>query len=147
MQGPLLQHKKEHVLHGDLKREDVVFQYTTTGWMMWNWLLGVLSVGATIVLFDGSPFKPDPLRIWHLVDELGYRRAADRQARRMIGARARSLTLLFTLPSPLPSPRARDLSASVTVFGTSAKYLAALEEAHIEPGACAGTGRAAWAPR
>ena len=69
-QGPLLQHKKEHVLHGDLKRTDVVFQYTTTGWMMWNWLVGVLSVGATIVLFDGSPFKPDPLRIWRLVDEL-----------------------------------------------------------------------------
>ena len=69
--GLLLQLKKEHIIHGDMKPEDVFFYYTTTGWMMWNWLVAGLSVGATLVLWDGSPFKPSPIHLWEMVDELG----------------------------------------------------------------------------
>ncbi|KAI7861446.1 acetoacetate-CoA ligase [Spinellus fusiger] len=68
--GLLLQLKKEHILHGDMKPDDVTFFYTTTGWMMWNWLSAALSVGCTIVLWDGSPFRPAPISLWKLVDEL-----------------------------------------------------------------------------
>lgn len=56
--GILLKHLSEHVLHGDLKREDRLFYYTSTGWMMWNWLIGGLAVGCTVVLFDGAPLAP-----------------------------------------------------------------------------------------
>ncbi|KAJ9060106.1 hypothetical protein DSO57_1034394 [Entomophthora muscae] len=90
--GMLIQHKKEHIIHGNLSEKDVVFQYTTTGWMMWNWLVSVLSIGATIVLYDGSPFKPSPLALFELVDEL-----------------------------------------NITAFGTSAKYIQAVEEAGVKP--------------
>lgn len=69
--GLLLQLKKEHVIHGDMNENDVFFYYTTTGWMMWNWLVAGLSVGCTVVLWDGSPFKPSPSSLWELVDELG----------------------------------------------------------------------------
>ncbi|KAG2221758.1 hypothetical protein INT45_003398 [Circinella minor] len=69
--GLLIQLKKEHMIHGDMKPEDVFFYYTTTGWMMWNWLVAGLSVGATLVLWDGSPFKPSPIHLWEMVDELG----------------------------------------------------------------------------
>ncbi|ORX49194.1 acetoacetate-CoA ligase [Hesseltinella vesiculosa] len=69
--GLLLQLKKEHIIHGDMKPEDVFFYYTTTGWMMWNWLIGGLAVGATLVLWDGSPFKPSPLSLWELADKVG----------------------------------------------------------------------------
>ena len=58
--GTLLQHLKEHLLHVDLKREDKIYYFTTCGWMMWNWLVSGLAVGATLILFDGSPFYPDP---------------------------------------------------------------------------------------
>ncbi len=54
-----------------MTHEDVFFYYTTTGWMMWNWLLSGLSTGATLVLYDGSPFKPSPKRLFELVDEFG----------------------------------------------------------------------------
>ncbi|WP_337159490.1 acetoacetate--CoA ligase [Pseudomonas putida] len=90
--GVLLQHLKEHGLHNDLKAEDVLFYYTTCGWMMWNWLASGLAVGATLVLYDGSPFHPDPQRLLDLID-------AER----------------------------------IHAFGTSAKYLAALEQEGIEP--------------
>jgi len=53
--GVLLQHKKEHQLHCDIKEGDNVFYFTTCGWMMWNWLVSVLASRASIVLFDGSP--------------------------------------------------------------------------------------------
>ena len=58
--GTLLQHCKEHQLHLNLKREDVFFYFTTCGWMMWNWLVSGLASGATLMLYDGSPFHPDP---------------------------------------------------------------------------------------
>ena len=54
--GTLIQHLKELILHSDLNREDTIFYFTTCGWMMWNWLVSSLAVGATLVLFDGSPF-------------------------------------------------------------------------------------------
>ena len=56
--GILLKHLTEHVLHSDLRRDDRLFYFTTTGWMMWNWLVGGLAVGSTLVLYDGSPFAP-----------------------------------------------------------------------------------------
>ncbi|MBA1202646.1 acetoacetate--CoA ligase [Pseudomonas capeferrum] len=90
--GVLLQHLKEHGLHSDLKPDDVLFYYTTCGWMMWNWLVGGLAVGATLVLYDGSPFHPGPSRLLDLID-----------------------------------------SERIQAFGTSAKYLAALEQTGLEP--------------
>ena len=60
--GVLIQHKKEHQLHCDIKEGDNIFYFTTCGWMMWNWLVSVLASKASIVLFDGSPiFKRDDL--------------------------------------------------------------------------------------
>ncbi|KAG0003727.1 hypothetical protein BGZ65_001406 [Modicella reniformis] len=90
--GMLLQHKKEHIIHGNLNSQDILFQYTTTGWMMWNWLVSGLTLGATIVLFDGSPFKPGPSALWDLIDQV-----------------------------------------KVTAFGTSAKYLQAVQDAGYLP--------------
>lgn len=90
--GTLLQHLKELVLHTDLKREDRIFYYTTCGWMMWNWLVSSLAVGATLVLYDGSPSCPEPHSLWDLADEVG-----------------------------------------ISVFGTSAKWLAATEKAGVKP--------------
>ena len=57
--GALLQHLKEHRLHGDVKPGDRVFYFTTCGWMMWNWLVSGLAAGATLLLYDGSPFAGD----------------------------------------------------------------------------------------
>src|SRR5205085_2839440 len=54
--GTLLQHLKEHQLHGDVKPDDRLFYFTTCGWMMWNWLASGLASRATLLLFDGSPF-------------------------------------------------------------------------------------------
>ncbi|GES59104.1 acetoacetyl-CoA synthase [Aspergillus terreus] len=56
--GTLLQHKKEHVLHCDIRPGDRLFYFTTVTWMMWHWLVSALASGATIVLYDGSPFRP-----------------------------------------------------------------------------------------
>jgi len=67
--GTLLQHYKEHVLHTDLSRDDVITYFTTCGWMMWNWLVSALQVGATIFLFDGSPAYPDLNIFWRQIDE------------------------------------------------------------------------------
>jgi acetoacetyl-CoA synthetase len=54
--GTLLQHLKEHQLHSDIKPGDRLFYFTTCGWMMWNWLASGLASGATLLLYDGSPF-------------------------------------------------------------------------------------------
>ncbi len=54
--GTLLQHLKEHKLHSDVRQGDRVFYFTTLGWMMWNWLASGLAAGATLLLYDGSPF-------------------------------------------------------------------------------------------
>ena len=57
--GTLIQHLKEHRLHADIRDGDRVFYFTTCGWMMWNWLASGLASGATLLLYDGSPFHPD----------------------------------------------------------------------------------------
>jgi len=67
--GTLLQHLKEHRLHVDLRSEDRFFYFTTCGWMMWNWLATGLATGATLILYDGSPFYPDARRLWKLAAE------------------------------------------------------------------------------
>jgi acetoacetyl-CoA synthetase len=90
--GTLLQHLKELVLHTDLKREDRLFYYTTCGWMMWNWFVSGLAVGATLVVYDGSPSHPDGNALWDLADDVG-----------------------------------------ISVFGTSAKWLSAIEKAGVKP--------------
>ncbi|MGE4159497.1 MAG: acetoacetate--CoA ligase [Planctomycetota bacterium] len=69
--GVFLAHAKEHLLHGDLRENDTLFFYTTCGWMMWNWLVGGLLAGTTIVLYDGSPLHPDPGVLWRLKEEVG----------------------------------------------------------------------------
>ncbi|KXO12629.1 Acetoacetyl-CoA synthetase [Moritella sp. JT01] len=66
--GTLLQHVKELALHTDVKVDDRIFYYTTCGWMMWNWLVSSLSQGATLVLFDGSPFYPHQQILFELAD-------------------------------------------------------------------------------
>ena len=67
--GTLLQHQKEHLLHTDLTRDDRLFYFTTCGWMMWNWLMSGLATGATLVLYDGSPFHPHPGALWQMAQE------------------------------------------------------------------------------
>ena len=69
--GTLLQHRKEHALHTDIGPDDRLFFFTTCGWMMWNWLVSGLASGATIVLYDGSPFEPDPGVLWRVAEEEG----------------------------------------------------------------------------
>jgi acetoacetyl-CoA synthetase len=91
--GILIHHMKEHLLHTDLKRSDTIFYFTTCGWMMWNWLASSLAVGATLVLFDGNPFYPDPGALWEMADQ-----------------------------------------EKISVFGTSAGYIAALQKAGVKPG-------------
>jgi acetoacetyl-CoA synthetase len=91
--GILVHHLKELMLHTDLKRDDTILYLTTCGWMMWNWLVSSLAVGATVVLYDGHPFYPEPDALWQLVEDEG-----------------------------------------VTVFGASARYLAALEKSGFRPG-------------
>jgi len=91
--GILVHHMKELMLHCDLKREDTIFYFTTCGWMMWNWLTSSLSVGASLVLFDGNPFYPDPSSLWQMAQD-----------------------------------------EKISIFGTSAGYIAALQNAGVRPG-------------
>ena len=90
--GTLLQHLKEHVLHGDIRPGDRLFYFTTCGWMMWNWLVSGLAAGATLILYDGSPFYAEGRILWQM---------AERE--------------------------------QLTAFGTSAKYISALEKAGVRP--------------
>lgn len=74
--GTLIQHKKEHLIHCDMTPTSIFFQFTTVTWMMWHWLVSGLASGATIVLYDGSPFRPlvdgdGNLAMARLIDELG----------------------------------------------------------------------------
>lgn len=103
--GTLLQHLKEHRLHTDIRREDRVFYFTTCGWMMWNWLVSALACGATVVLYDGAPLVPGPRR------------------RRHAGAGALAPDILWEMAA----------DERVTVFGTSAKYLALSEKEGLTP--------------
>ncbi len=67
--GTLLQHIKELSLHTNLRRTDRICYFTTCGWMMWNWMVSSLAVGATVVLYEGSPFYPGPGAMFDLIDE------------------------------------------------------------------------------
>ena len=67
--GTLVQHLKEHILHCDIESRDKVFFFTTCGWMMWNWLVTVLAIGATIYLYDGSPFAQKGKILWKIASE------------------------------------------------------------------------------
>jgi acetoacetyl-CoA synthetase len=69
--GTLLQHLKEHLLHTDVKPGDRLFYFTTLGWMMWNWLVSGLAAGATLLLYDGSPFHPDGNVLFDFADQTG----------------------------------------------------------------------------
>ena len=69
--GILLKHLVEHRLHCDVRPDDRVFYFTTTGWMMWNWLASGLASEATLVLYDGSPVHDGGTVLWDLADELG----------------------------------------------------------------------------
>ncbi len=69
--GTLLQHLKEHLLHCDVKPGERLFYFTTCGWMMWNWLASGLASGATLLLYDGSPFHPGPGRLFDYASEAG----------------------------------------------------------------------------
>jgi acetoacetyl-CoA synthetase len=91
--GTLLQHQKEHVLHCDIGPDDRMFYFTTCGWMMWNWLVSGLTCGATLILYDGSPFYEDGRILWRIAGE-----------------------------------------EKISIFGTSAKFIAAQEKAAIRPG-------------
>jgi acetoacetyl-CoA synthetase len=91
--GILIHQLKELVLHTDLTRKDTIFYFTTCGWMMWNWLVCALGVGAKILLYDGNPFHPHPGVLWQTAQDEG-----------------------------------------ITVFGTSAGYIAALMNEGVRPG-------------
>ncbi|MFP6744195.1 MAG: acetoacetate--CoA ligase, partial [Alphaproteobacteria bacterium] len=91
--GTLIKHHCEHRLHTNVGEDDRLLYFTTCGWMMWNWLVSGLAMGATVMLYDGSPFYPDGEALWRYV--------ADER---------------------------------ITIFGTSAKYIAALEKAGVRPG-------------
>jgi len=67
--GVLINHLKELLLHTDLKRSDRIFYITSCSWMMWNWLMSSLAVGATIVLYDGNPNFPDAGAMWKLIQD------------------------------------------------------------------------------
>jgi len=69
--GTLLQHLKEHQLHTGLGEGDLLFYYTTTGWMMWNWQVSALASGAALLIYDGNPFHPAPSALWDLADATG----------------------------------------------------------------------------
>ncbi len=90
--GTLLQHLKEHRLHSDIRPGDRLFYFTTCGWMMWNWLVSGLAAGATLILFDGSPFADNGRLLWRMAEQ-----------------------------------------ERVTAFGTSAKYLSALQKNGMIP--------------
>jgi acetoacetyl-CoA synthetase len=68
--GTLIQHQKELQLHCDLKADDIHFYFTTSGWMMWNWFVSSLAVGATIVCYDGNPFYPNHNVLLHMAKDL-----------------------------------------------------------------------------
>ncbi|GMR24971.1 MAG: acetoacetate--CoA ligase [Ignavibacteria bacterium] len=67
--GILLQHYKEHVFHTNLTKGDVISYFTTCGWMMWNWLVSSLQVGASVFMFDGSPAYPDLEILWKQIEK------------------------------------------------------------------------------
>lgn len=91
--GTLLQHFKELGLHCNVSSDDNLFFYTTCGWMMWNWMVSTLALGATITLYEGAPTFPDANHLFQIIEQ-----------------------------------------EKVSIFGTSAKFISAVEKAAIKPG-------------
>ena len=110
--GTLIQHAKEHVLHTDISRNDRFFYFTTCGWMMWNWLVSGLARGATLILYDGSPFARDGRRLIDAIDEeritvfgVGAKYLGALQKSGVVPAESHDLNTLKTVlstGSPLP---------------------------------------------
>lgn len=69
--GTLLQHKKEQLIHCDIKKDDMVFYFTTCSWMMWNWTTSILSQGATVIQYEGNPMYPKADVLFDIADECG----------------------------------------------------------------------------
>jgi acetoacetyl-CoA synthetase len=67
--GTLLEHKKEQILHSDMRVGDVLFYHTSTSWMMWNWMVSGLAAGATLQLFDGDPMLENGMILWRMADQ------------------------------------------------------------------------------
>jgi acetoacetyl-CoA synthetase len=63
---------EEHVIQEDMTEKDTIFFWTTCGWMMWNWLMTSLATGASVVLYDGSPFEPQPSVLFDVAEKTGY---------------------------------------------------------------------------
>ena len=113
--GTLLQHRKEHRLHTDLREGDRIFYFTTCGWMMWNWLVSALASDATVVLYDGSPMHPDADALWRIAAEEN------------IAVFGTSPRYLATLAKSGVRPRDRhNLSALRSVLSTGAPLAAEL---------------------
>ena len=105
--GVLLMHAKEHRLHCDIRADDVVMYYTTTGWMMWNWLASVLATGATMIVYDGSPIYPTQ----HVLFDI-----AQGEGLTLLGVSARFIDGLAT--NDLDIAGSYDLSALRTICST-----------------------------
>jgi acetoacetyl-CoA synthetase len=105
--GTLLQHIKEHALHTDVGPDDRVFYFTTCGWMMWNWLVSGLALGATIVLYDGNPFHPDGRVLWDM---------AAREGVTVFGTSAKYIDALAK--SDLEPGKSHDLSRLRSILST-----------------------------
>lgn len=104
--GFLLKHASEQRWHLDVRPGDRVFWFTTCGWMMWNWLVSALAAGATVVLYDGSPFHPGPDHLWEI---------AEQEQITLFGVSAKYLD---ACAKQGVSPHDRDLSALRTVGST-----------------------------
>lgn len=116
--GVLLQHKKEHVLHSDIRPGDRLFYFTTTTWMMWHWLVSALASGATVVLYDGSPFRP--LDIEGGKGEMAMPRLIDELQITQFGTSAKYLSVLeqaFLCPRKHPH-RPVSLNSLRAIFST-----------------------------
>ena len=112
--GTLLQHLKELMLHCDVRPGDALCYYTTTGWMMWNWMLSALAAGATVVLYDGSPLHASPERMWDVVAE---------ERVTHLGTSAKYLALAEK--RGLRPAEGRDLGSLRTIFSTGSPLLPA----------------------
>ncbi|SFF63523.1 acetoacetyl-CoA synthetase [Fontimonas thermophila] len=110
--GTLLQHLKELVLQSDVAPGDRLFFFTTCGWMMWNWLVSGLAAGATVVLYDGSPFHPGPEALWRL---------AERERLNQFGTSPKYLSALEK--SGYEPMRMHDLGSLRTVFSTGSPLM------------------------
>jgi acetoacetyl-CoA synthetase len=110
--GTLLQHMKEHQLHGDIHKQDRLFYFTTCGWMMWNWQMSALASGAALLLYDGSPLACDGDIVWQYAADAGATH---------LGVSAKFIDSTRKL-GLVPCQR-HDFSALRTVFSTGSPLL------------------------